>query len=214
MAPRAQLPCMSRPRCTGVILAGGEAVRFDGRPKGLELVAGRRIVDRVADALRPVTDDLLLVANDADASRWIADAHVVRDVLPQRGSLAGLYSALVSAAGALLVVAWDMPFLSSALLAALREEGERHESVVVPEADGRVQPFCAYYPHSAIATVNRMLESDDRRMTSFLGALPHLRRFDHEWLRQFGVPDTLFLNVNTHDDLERARAVANAAQRA
>ncbi|MEY4608770.1 MAG: MobA-like transferase domain, partial [Gemmatimonadota bacterium] len=41
--------------CTGVILAGGGATRFGGRPKGLEVVAGERIIDRVARGLRMVT---------------------------------------------------------------------------------------------------------------------------------------------------------------
>ncbi len=54
---------MSGTRCTGVILAGGEATRYDGRPKGLESVGGLRIIDRVAAALGEVTDDLLLIAN-------------------------------------------------------------------------------------------------------------------------------------------------------
>ena len=44
--------------CTGVILAGGAASRFGGLPKGLERVDGRRIIDRVASALREGSDDL------------------------------------------------------------------------------------------------------------------------------------------------------------
>ncbi|NUS97800.1 MAG: NTP transferase domain-containing protein, partial [Gemmatimonadaceae bacterium] len=37
---------------TGAILAGGRASRLGGRAKGLEVVSGRRMVDRVHDALR------------------------------------------------------------------------------------------------------------------------------------------------------------------
>ena len=51
-------------RVVGAILAGGQATRYGGLPKGLELVRGVRIIDRVRAALEPVTDDLLLVAND------------------------------------------------------------------------------------------------------------------------------------------------------
>ena len=42
------------------ILAGGAASRFGGRPKGLELVGGVRIIDRVARGLRSATDRLLV----------------------------------------------------------------------------------------------------------------------------------------------------------
>jgi len=55
----------------GVILAGGGATRFEGRPKGLELVGGRRILDRVADELADALGaPPLLVANAADAASW------------------------------------------------------------------------------------------------------------------------------------------------
>src|SRR5450759_1437842 len=59
------------PRCVGVILAGGGARRLGGQPKGLLLVEGARIIDRVATALREASDDLLLVANDPSASEWL-----------------------------------------------------------------------------------------------------------------------------------------------
>src|SRR5688572_22108027 len=48
----------------GVVLAGGASRRLAGIPKGLELVGGSRVIDRVANALRAVSNDLLLAAND------------------------------------------------------------------------------------------------------------------------------------------------------
>ena len=203
---------MSRSRCSGIILAGGEASRFGGRDKGLERVGGRRIIDRVADALRAASDELVIVANAADAPRWIDNARVVRDVLHERGSLAGLYTALATVSDACLVVAWDMPFVPPALLSALREEGERSQSVVVPEANGRMQPFCAYYRRDAIDTAKRLLDGEDRRMTSFLDGLPRIVRFSEMRCREFGDPQTMFFNVNASEDLERARQVANGSR--
>jgi molybdenum cofactor guanylyltransferase len=100
-------------RCTGVILAGGGASRFGGRPKGLERVGGARIIDRVAGALQPVTDDLLLIANDPLAAEWRAGLRVAGDVLQNVGSVAGIHAALVHAGGPALVVAWDMPFVGT-----------------------------------------------------------------------------------------------------
>src|SRR6188768_632816 len=54
----------------GVVLAGGASRRFGGTPKGLERVGSTRIIDRVASALRGVTADLLLAANDPAATAW------------------------------------------------------------------------------------------------------------------------------------------------
>ena len=80
--------------CTGVILAGGQATRFGGVPKGLARVHGERIIDRVAGALRESADDLLLVANDAAAASWLPGVRVECDLRPGLGSLGGLHSAL------------------------------------------------------------------------------------------------------------------------
>ena len=80
--------------CTGVVLAGGAASRYGGLPKGLERVDGRRIIDRVADALSNATDDLLLVANHADAASWLPGVPVQHDLVPGTGGLGGIHAAL------------------------------------------------------------------------------------------------------------------------
>ena len=61
-------------RITGVIQAGGRSVRMGGRPKALMELGGRRIIDRVADVVRAVADDVLLVTNtpeDLEAARGL-----------------------------------------------------------------------------------------------------------------------------------------------
>ena len=104
----------------GVILAGGGATRFDGKPKGLELVGGRRILDRVVDALLDALGTPpLLVANAPDAACWRTDLEVVGDDQPGLGALGGIYTAVVKGPAPVVVVAWDMPFVSAPLLRAL-----------------------------------------------------------------------------------------------
>ena len=81
--------------CTGVILAGGAASRYGGRPKGLERVGGRRVIDRVADALRDAADTLLLIANDPAAHEWLPDLPLASHVRRNCGSLARIHAAIV-----------------------------------------------------------------------------------------------------------------------
>src|SRR5262249_7311953 len=102
-------------RITGVILAGGQATRLGGQPKGLEALRGVRIIDRIVAALRGVSDDLLLSANDPAAVAWLPGIRTVADVRPGVGSLGGIYSALIHSGGPVIVVAWDMPFVTSSL---------------------------------------------------------------------------------------------------
>src|SRR5688500_15643830 len=108
---------------TGAILAGGRSTRYGGAPKGLERVNGRRIIDRVRDALEPVVDDLLLIANDPDGPAWLPGVRCESDILRDVGSVAGIHAALVHARGPVIIVAWDMPFVPPGLLQALRDAG-------------------------------------------------------------------------------------------
>ncbi len=195
-------------RCTGVVLAGGQASRFGGLPKGLERVAGERIIDRVATALADVTDDLLLIANDPDASTWLAGVRCFPDVRPGIGSLGGIHAALVHAARSVLVVAWDMPFVPPALLAELRAAGAGVD-VAVPESGSRrgLEPLCAFYAQACTPAIERRLDADDRRVIGFFDDV-RVARLGHEAVARHGDPAMLFMNVNTPDDLRLAEAYA------
>ena len=78
----------------GVILAGGGATRFGGAPKGLQVVEGARIIDRVAAALREATDELLLVANDPGVAAWLPGVRTAADVRTGEGAAATLGKSL------------------------------------------------------------------------------------------------------------------------
>jgi molybdopterin-guanine dinucleotide biosynthesis protein A len=197
-----------RARCTGVILAGGASTRFGGRAKGLEIVGGRTIVDRVARALGAVADDVLLIANAPDARLWLSNVRVASDMRPERGSLVGVYSALSHARSSVLVVAWDMPFVSRQLLELLRREGEASDCAVVPETPRGVEPLCAYYPYRALDVAARLLDAGDMRLSAFVDALPCVRKLDASRLLAYGDWSKIFFNVNDIESLDRARVMA------
>lgn len=201
-------------RCVGAVLAGGRATRFGGAPKGLETVGGRRILDAAAGALAAAADELLLVANAPDAARWLDGARVVRDVVPGAGSLGGLHAALAHAAPHdVLVVAWDMPFVPSTLLRALRARGEAEGArAVLPRGVARAdglpggEPLCAWYAAACLTSAARLLEAGERRAAA-LAAAERAVLLDPA---PFGDPARLFANVNTPGELARARELAES----
>jgi molybdopterin-guanine dinucleotide biosynthesis protein A len=195
--------------CTGVILAGGLASRYAGLPKGLERIAGSRIIDRVARVLRQTTDDLLLIANDPGADDWLPGVRRAADVLPGLGSLGGIHAALHHARRAALVVAWDMPFVPANLLAALRAAGETVDAVV-PTSDSKrgVEPLCAFYAPSCLRPIEQRLAAGDRRVVAFFDDVRTVR-LPAETVSRFGDPAIMFMNVNTPDDLALAERYAS-----
>jgi molybdenum cofactor guanylyltransferase len=193
----------------GAVLAGGAATRFDGRPKGLLEVGGRRVLDRVVDAVSAVLGTPpLLVANASDAPAWRPDLRCVPDLRPGLGSLGGVYTAIASGPGPVLVVAWDMPFLERTLLELLvRESGSWDvylpESGALGHGSGAVEPLCAVYSPACRAPIERALDRGDLRMISFHDSV-RVGTLSLDRVRAVGDPGTLFFNVNDPADLERA----------
>lgn len=201
---RPSAPAPLRP----VILAGGGATRFGGRPKGLEPVGGERILDRLVDVCRDAFGVApILVANDPEAPRWRPDLTTIPDVIPGEGALGGLLTALTAGAGApVVVVAWDMPFVPAPLLRALAAGLATHDAVL-PASDGRrgVEPLLAAYGPACLAPMTRALQRGDRRAIAFHGEVK-VGILSLDEVRAFGDPARIFLNVNTPDDLTTAEA--------
>ena len=189
----------------GAILAGGGATRFEGRPKGLELVGGRRILDRLVDTMTAALGGPpLLVANAPDAAGWRPDLRVVPDTRPGLGSLGGIYTAVVEAPAPVVVVAWDMPFVTPALIRMLAG-GLDAADACLPRSEGRrgLEPLCAAYGPACRDAIAESLAAGDLRAIGFhaairVGILPLAD------VERLGDPALLFFNVNTADDLARA----------
>ena len=203
--PTAIPPYRPRP----VILAGGAASRFGGKPKGLEVVGGQRILDRVVDAMleafgvRPI-----LIANDPGAHAWRPDVETRADLRPGEGALGGLLSAVHAGAGhPVVVAAWDMPFVPAGLLAELAA-GLTSADAVLPASDGRrgLEPLLAAYGPACEGAIEAALARGDRRAIAFheqvrVTVLPLDR------VRAFGDPARIFFNVNSADELQKAEGM-------
>jgi molybdenum cofactor guanylyltransferase len=190
--------------CTGVVLAGGANSRFGGTLKGFLPLGNDRIVDRVLAAISDAADDVIIIANDDEVARALPDLAVHADVSADRGSLVGLFTAVSRVQEAALVTAWDMPFLSTALLRELRRLGEAHDAAVIPEGPQGVEPLCAYYPRSSSAVMQRQLAAGELRLGALVNALPARVILPLADVARFGAPEQLFANVNTATDLAAA----------
>lgn len=192
-------------KVTGAILAGGRATRFGGLPKGLEVLGGTRIIDRVWEAVSQVCEEVILVANHPGATGWLPGVPVVPDVIPGHGALSGVHAALAHAQGPVIAVAWDMPFVTPGVLARLRARAEwSGADVVVPESPGPrgVEPLCAYYGPACRMAIEAAFARGDERMIGFYDVV-QVERIAADAIAALGDPAILFANVNAPDDLLR-----------
>lgn len=186
-------------------MAGGNATRFGGLPKGLAMIDDRRIADRAIAALAGATDRQIVVSNAPAAATWFPLLAVVADATPGAGPLAGIETALRAANGAgIIVVAWDMPFVTTPLLRGMRALGEAGAPAVAP-AHGEpavVEPMCAYYAPEALAVCTRLLAAGERRAGALFAALATACTIPERLLEAHGDPATLFLSVDSPEQLE------------
>jgi len=192
--------------CSGAVLAGGANARFGGAPKGLSMVGGFRVVDRVLEALAGVVDERFIITNDAAIRDAVSHVAAYGDERPERGSLVGLHSALRHCRVAALVVAWDMPFVSASLLAHLRAVGEGVGAAAIPVGPSGPEPLCAYYPRTALPAVERQLAAGDLRLSHLVATLATPVFVPLDDVARFGPPELLFANINSPADLAAVHA--------
>jgi molybdopterin-guanine dinucleotide biosynthesis protein A len=197
-------------RITGVIQAGGRSTRMGGRPKALMELGGRRIIDRVADVLREVSDDLLIVTNTPELYASLG-VPMVPDAFPDHGSLGGIYSGLRAAAGEVaFTVACDMPFLMPEV-ARLVTARAGDADVVVPLVGEQFETLHACYAKSCLGPIETRLRAGQLKIIGFYDEVRVLEIKAGDVAR-YRPPEVVFMNVNTPDELEAARALLPALE--
>jgi molybdopterin-guanine dinucleotide biosynthesis protein A len=179
----------------------------------LQEVGGKRMIDRVADALRWVTPNLTLISNSADATRWLPGVAVLKDRVSGVGGLAGVDAAL-STGNDVLVVAWDMPFVTPDLLQLILAKARNEDAdIVVPESGSPngFEPFCSFYSARVSSALSTFLKTRSAP-SDFIAATPNVARVSLEDVARIDDPARVFMSVNSADDLMRARAQSDLAQ--
>lgn len=170
----------------GAILAGGQSRRF-GSDKALADLGGQPMITRVADALAPFVERIVVCGHPAPPSGMERVADLPHPDLGPLGGLAGAlqYAQRHGYAG-VLSVGCDTPILDPDLLSRL---GKSERATFVTDA-----PIIGYWPADLFDALIAHLATDPRR--SMRG-----------WIAAIGaVPIALprpIPNVNTPADLER-----------
>ena len=193
-------------RVTGVIQAGGKSTRMGGEPKALLELGGRRIVERVLDAVRAVVDDVLIVTN-TPALYGFLGVPMVADVYPDHGSLGGIFSGLRAVSGdAAFTVACDMPFLHPDVARLVLDRAGEGD-VVIPRVGEQLETMHALYAKACLPHIERRLRAGQLKIVGFFEDV-RVVEVDETEVARVRPAEVVFMNVNTPDELARARALA------
>ncbi len=191
---------------TGVLLAGGKSTRM-GEDKRFLQVGEQTLFHRSLAVLRSVFEQVLVVIAQ-DSPPLDEGVPVLRDLVPDCGSLGGLYTGLKQATTSCsFVVACDMPFLDPAAVRSF-VESKGDADVMMAKLDQGLQPMHAVYSKRCIPAIEAMIQKRDLKIQR-LADEPTLRvhLVPAADLRNIDPEGRSFLNVNTPADLRAARAL-------
>jgi len=209
---------------SAVILAGGNSRRL-GAEKSLLEFEGKPLICWTAEKLFRAADEVVVVArNEAHAGRLekIISDFALQPVQPEPkvtftwdsvagfGPVAGLSAGMKEASGSLaFATGCDLPFLNPQVIERLFElaDEEDYEAAVPVQPNGFFEPLhSVYHRGKMLLACERAIEKYERRIHTPLQELC-VNRIFVDLLRPLD-PDLLtFFNLNTREDLERARAL-------
>jgi len=187
-----------------IILAGGRATRMGGGDKGLLELGGTTLLAHVIARLEPQVAACALNANGDPARLAQFGLPVLADPVegfagPLAGVLAGMDWAAAQGADTVVSVAADTPFFPCDLVPQLLLAADGMEAPLALAAtpDGR-HPTFGLWPTCLRGDLRAALEGGLRKVVQWTDA--HGAR-----AAMFPADGDPFFNINTPEDLERAR---------
>ena len=191
---------------TGVLLAGGKSRRM-GEDKRYLVVGEQTLLERGLVVLRSIFQEVLVVIAQDSPPLDVA-ARVVRDLVPDCGSLGGLYTGLTQAtARCIFVVACDMPFLDQAVIAQFTSRRATAD-IVMAKLAARLHPMHALYGKRCLPALEQMIRARQLKIQEMVShASLRVRYVTEADLLTLDPSGRSFQNVNTPADLEVARSL-------
>ena len=198
---------------TCVILAGGKSRRMGMDKRFLE-VGGQVMLARTIAVCETLFEDIMIVT--AVPETPIETQHrVVHDIIPNCATLGGIYTGLSYASlDYCFVVACDMPWVQPDLVRFLvervHEPKEADYDVIIPKLQSGLQPTHAVYSKRCLPFLKEMLDRHDLKVQGLFDYDNVVVRYvSNDEIRKFDPHGRAFANVNTPEDLEKARRDAH-----
>jgi len=190
---------------TGIVLAGGKSTRI-GMEKAFLRIGDKVIIEEILAKLSRIFPKIMVVTN-SPASYYYLGVEVVKDILPGKGALGGIYSGLAASETHYnFVLACDMPFISLDLIEYMRKNAEGHD-VVIPKLNNYFQPLHAIYSKDCIQPIKEQLHRNDLQVFGFFDRI-EVKCISAEEVKMFDPRGIAFFNINTKNDTEEAERIA------
>jgi molybdopterin-guanine dinucleotide biosynthesis protein A len=190
------------PEVTGFVLAGGRSSRM-GSNKALLELGGRPLIQHTKSILESVCGQVFIVGQRNLYGRF---GQCYEDIYPDCGPLSGIHAALLNAPTEFsLITAVDTPFIKAEFLDYMVDCAVKSSAIVTaPCVAGQVQPLCTVFRSGFLAIAEAALKSGRFKVEPLFPKEQTLILGESD-LNQFALAPEMFENLNTPEDLARAR---------
>lgn len=185
---------------TAAILCGGKSSRM-GRSKAFLPYEGRTIIEHRFETIKELFAEVVLVANDPESYSQLS-VDIVKDIIPNRGPLVGILSALLVAQHEhTFVIACDMPLIDNKLIREMCQHRPGTDVLVLSHEEG-IEPLLGIYSKKCIEPLEQAIFEGNLKAQDFLdGIKAELFPFDAKRHGKHGLP--AYFNVNTPQDYSK-----------
>ena len=182
---------------TGIILAGGRNQRM-GQNKALINWRGKRLIDWVYDALKPLCSSIIISSNEIIPMP--KEALIVPDRHKNIGPAAGIESGLFHSQTQLnIIVSCDTPLLSTSFFSYLLSRHNDFE-ISIPIHNGINEPMIGIYKRSVLPAFQEAISRGLHKPPAIIRSC-RFQEIQVDENMNFYNPD-LFLNLNSPEDLK------------
>jgi molybdopterin-guanine dinucleotide biosynthesis protein A len=194
--------------CTGVILAGGKNSRLPGKKKTFRKIGDLMILETIYELFSNLFKEVIIVVNEPkEFAGW--DMTVVTDIIPSQCALAGLHAGLFYASFPhAYVTACDTPFVKQPVVEYIVGQIEPKYEVIIPRTDDGLEALSAVYSKECIPLIENNLKKNIFMIKKFFRK-KKVKEIPVEQLKMIDPEMEFIFNINTPEDLEKAKIIAN-----
>lgn len=175
------------------ILAGGKSVRF-GYPKLLANFRGKPLIQHCIENAMSISNNVFIVAAK-NSPLYVNQVNMFKDLIPERGPLGGIYTALNHAQTPLVaIMPCDMPLLCPKIYHNL------YHSIINPRPiaavfQQQIQPLVSIWSKQLLKELSYFLNDNQTHVHKVLRKL-NFQKY------HLATESMAFLNINTRKDYQ------------
>ena len=181
------------------LLAGGKSSRM-GADKGLLKIKEKCMIEFAIEQIKPIANNIYIVTNNEAYIKF--DCEIITDEIENIGPAGGIYTALKhSNTEHNFILSCDMPFITTQAIAYMISESADFD-ITLPVFDQRTEPLFAVYAKNITVKWLQLLHQENYKLQNIV---------NHFKVKKINVAShplfskKLFMNINTPEDLEKAK---------